>query len=269
MDRRHRHGSSRGRRGGSHDAAGGVAVGVDKGVAPGLRVGVAASAGTASSALDGGLSSLRADVLQLGLYAQMQTGPWLLNAALSYATMNVISDRQIPALGQYNVVAQYRTHGLGGRLEGSYNLVGFDGFTLGPSAALQGTIVWNPDFQEFANGAPAGVQVFAGSNATVRGEIGARLNYFGTVFGLETSAFARAAYARYFTREANMTAALAGLPAAGFTLNAGETDMNAAIISGGFDIKVTERASIGLQLNAELSQNDLQLVGAARVRFAF
>ena len=51
-----------------------------------------------------------------------------------------------------------------------------------------------------------------------------------------------------------MTAALAGLPAAGFTLNAGETDMNAAIVSGGFDIKVTERASLGLQLNAELSQ---------------
>jgi hypothetical protein len=101
------------------------------------------------------------------------------------------------------------------------------------------------------------------------GELGARMNYFGAVFGLEVSAFARAAYARYFTRETNVSAALAGLPAAGFTLNAGETDMIAAILSGSFDVKVTERASIGLQIEAELSQNEVQLVSAVRVRFAF
>ncbi len=51
--------------------------------------------------------------------------------------------------------------------------------------------------------------------------------------------------------------------------NAGETEMNAAVLSDGFDFKVTERASIGLQLEAEFSQNEVQLVGAARVRFAF
>ena len=87
--------------------------------------------------------------------------------------------------------------------------------------------------------------------------------------GLEASGFARAAYARYFTRESTVTAALADLPAAGFTLNAGQLDMNAAILSGGFDVKVTERASIGLQLDAEISQSEIMVVGGARVRFSF
>lgn len=236
---------------------------------PGLRVGIAGSAGTASSSPDSGLSTLRADVLQFGTYAQMQTGPWLFNAALSYATMEVISNRQIPVLNQYNVTTQYRTHGLGARLDGSYDVWAIDGFTFGPAAALQGIMVWNPAFQESWNGQPAGVSVQAGSNGTARGEIGARMNYFGTAFGLEATGFARAAYARYFTRQSNVTAALADLPAAGFTLNAGQLDMNAAILSGGFDVRVTERASLGLQFDAEISQNEVLVIGGVRVRFAF
>ena len=89
------------------------------------------------------------------------------------------------------------------------------------------------------------------------------------MLGLETSGFARAAYARYFTRESTVTAALADLPAAGFTLNAGQLDMNAAILSGGFDFKVTDRASVGFQVDAEISQSEFMIIGGARVRFSF
>ncbi|UYN96890.1 MAG: autotransporter-associated beta strand repeat-containing protein [Enhydrobacter sp.] len=251
------------------DTAGGVSVGLDKGVMPGVRLGIAFSGGSASSSPDNGLSSIRAEVLQAGTYAQMQTGPWLLNGALSYATMDIISNRQIPVLGQYNVAAQYRTHGLGGRLEGMVDLYGVDGFTFGPSAALQGSIVWNPDFQEWSNGAPAGVSVLAGSNMTARGEIGARVNYFGTVFGLGTSAFARAAYAHYFVRQSNITASLTDLPQGGFALTSGQVDMNAGILSAGFDVRLNERTTIGLQLETEFSRTEFQAVGGARVRFSF
>ena len=45
--------------------------------------------------------------------------------------------------------------------------------------------------------------------------------------------------------------------------------MNAAILSGGFDVRVTERASLGLQFDAEISQNEVLVIGGVRVRFAF
>ena len=254
---------------GRTEYSGGVAVGVDKGVAHGLRVGLAAAAGSASSTLDSGLSNLKASILQVGAYGQYEREMWLLNGGLSYSTMDVLSQRSIPLLGQQNVTSSYRTHGLAGRLEGTFYALGFDGFTLGPSAAFQGSVVWNPAFQETLNGAPAGVAVNAGSNVTTRGEFGARLGYLGLVAGLETSAYLRAAWAHYFNRESNMSASLFGLQGSTFSLSGDPVDMNSAVLSAGFDLKVTPRASIGLQFDTEFSQNEAQIFAGARVRFTF
>ena len=223
-----------------NESTGGVAVGADADVARGARIGLAVSSGIAAASL-ATYGSLQASVFQAGVYGQMQSGPLQFKAAMAYTTLDVATNRAIPILGQPSVTAGYRTHGMSGRVEGSYDVISMGGVTLVPNIAAQAAMVWRPGFQEFGYGTPVGLTATPIANFTARGELGARVDYRGKVAGRETTAFVRSAWVHYFARDANMNATLTQLPGAGFTIVGARPDPNGALLSTGFDVKVTEQ----------------------------
>jgi len=79
----------------------------------------------------------------------------------------------------------------------------------------------------------------------------------------------RAAWAHYFRRDADLTASLIGLPGATFTATGAEAECNSALVSAGISARLSERVTLGLNLDGELSANSNRIGGSAQLRVSF
>ncbi|MGO4668208.1 hypothetical protein [Bosea sp. 2RAB26] len=66
-----------------------------------------------------------------------------------------------------------------------------------------------------------------------------------------------------------MTASLAGLPGAAFTARGAQADRNSALVAAGISARLSERITLGLDLDGELSANSNRLGGSAQLRVSF
>lgn len=110
---------------------------------PGTIAGVAVSGGKARASLPGVLGKIDADVFQAGLYGMTQLGPVKLGAALSYARLENDVSRSIPVLGS-SLASSYATTAWSGRLQANTALLGWNGLSLSPLAAIQSTRAHSP-----------------------------------------------------------------------------------------------------------------------------
>ncbi|VXB73577.1 Autotransporter-associated beta strand repeat-containing protein [Bosea sp. 29B] len=247
-----------------------LATGVDVRLMPGTFAGVAVSGGKARASLPGVLGKIDADVFQAGLYGMTQLGPVKLGAALSYSRLENDVSRSIPVLGS-SLASSYATTAWSGRLQASAALLSWNGLSLSPLAAIQGTRAHSPAVIE-ANwgGANAGALALARRNdITARGELGVQVDSDTALGGVPITGYVRAAWAHYFRRDADLTASLAGLPGAVFTATGAEPDRNSALVSAGVVAKLSDRFSLGLNLDGELSANSSRIGGSVQIRVSF
>ncbi|MGX1740605.1 autotransporter domain-containing protein [Bosea sp. NPDC055353] len=247
-----------------------LATGVDIRLMPGTVAGVAVSGGRAQASLPGVLGKIDADVFQAGLYGVTQLGPVKLGGALSYARLENEVSRGIPALGS-SLSSSYATTAWSGRLQASAALLSWNGISVSPLAAVQATRARSPAVVE-ANwaGAEAGALALRRrDDATARSELGLQLDADTVLGSVPVTGYVRAAWAHYFRRDADLTASLIGLPGASFTATGAQTDRNSALLSAGLNARLSERVTLGLNLDGELSANSNRLGGSARIRVSF
>ena len=247
-----------------------LATGIDIRLLPGTVAGVAVSGGKARASLPGLIGKIDADVFQAGLYGMTQLGLVKLGGALSYARLENDVSRGIPALGS-SLSSSYATTAWSGRLQASAALLGWNGFTVSPLAAIQATRAHSPVVVE-ANwaGANAGALALGGrSDVTARSELGLQLDADTVLGSVPVTGYVRAAWGHYFRRDADLTASLIGLPGASFTATGAQADRNSALLSAGLNARLSERVTFGLNLDGELSANSSRLGGSARIRVSF
>lgn len=247
-----------------------LATGLDLRLMPGTVAGIAISGGTARASLPGVLGKIDADVFQAGLYGVTQLGPVKLGGALSYARLENDVSRGIPVLGS-SLSSSYATTAWSGRLQASAALLGWSGLSVSPLAALQATQARSPAVAE-ANwaGANAGALALGKHNdVTARSELGAQLDADTVLGSVPVTGYVRAAWAHYFRRDAELTASFAGLPGASFSATGAEADRDTALLSAGVMAKLSDRVSLGLNLDGELSGNSNRLGGSAQLRVSF
>lgn len=247
-----------------------LATGIDLRLLPGTVAGIAVSGGRARASLPGVLGKIDADVFQAGLYGVAQLGPVKLGGALSYARLDNDVSRGIPALGS-NLSSSYVTTAWSGRLQASAALPGWNGFSLSPLAAVQAIRARSPAVIETNwAGANAGALALGKrSDITARSELGLQLDADTLLGGVPVTGYVRAAWAHYFRRDADLTASLVGLPGASFTATGAQLERNSALVSAGITARLSERVTLGLNLDGELSANGNRIGGAAQIRVSF
>jgi len=248
-----------------------VAVGADIRLGSNTVAGVAVAGGQSRASLSGGLGKAEADVFQAGFYGRTTLGIVNIAGALGYARLDTDTNRAIPALGRTGVVASYATQAWSGRIEASLRVAGWGGLTLSPLAAFQVVRASSPATVERDGvGATAGMLTLPRrSDMTSRSEIGLQLDANLMAGASPVTAFVRAAWAHYYQRDADLTASLNGLPGASFAVSGARPDRNAALLTAGADIRLSQSVSLGMRLDSELSGNTQRVGGTAQLRVNF
>ncbi|MGO4174730.1 autotransporter domain-containing protein [Bosea sp. TAF32] len=247
-----------------------IATGIDVRLMPGTVAGLAIAGGKARASLPGLVGKIDADVFQAGVYGVTQLGPVKLGAAASYARLDNDVSRGIPALGS-SLSSSYETTAWSGRLQASVAAFSWSGFSLSPLAAIQATQARNPAVLE-ANwsGASAGALAVGKRNeVTSRSELGLQLDADGVFGGMPVTGYVRAAWAHYLQRDADLTASFVGLPGLAFAATGAKVDRNSALVAAGISAKLSERVSLGLNLDGELASSGSRLGGSAQIRVSF
>lgn len=247
-----------------------LATGVDIRPMPGTVAGVAVSGGRARASLPGVLGKIDADVFQAGLYGVTQLGPVKLGGALSYARLENDVSRGIPVLGS-SLSSSYATTAWSGRLQASATLLGWNGVSVSPLAAFQATRARSPAVIEanWIGGNAGALALNKRNDVTARSELGLQLDADTVLGSVPVTAHVRAAWAHYVQRDADLTASLNGLPGASFGATGAEAERNSALLSAGVMARLSDRVSLGLNLDGELSGNSNRLGGSAQLKVSF
>lgn len=248
-----------------------VAFGADIRLGSSTVIGAAVAGGQARDSLSGGLGKAEADVFQAGLYGRTTLGSVNLAGALGYARLDTDTSRAIPALGRTGVAASYATQAWSGRIEASLPVAGWGGLTLSPLAAFQAVRANSPAAVERdAMGATVGMLTLPRrTGITSRSELGLQLDANLIAGASPVTGFVRAAWAHYYQRDVDLTAALNGLPGASFAVSGARPDRNAALLAAGADIKLSQTVSLGMRVDSELSGNTQRVGGTAQLRVNF
>lgn len=247
-----------------------IAVGGDIRLAPETTVGFAVAAGQGRSTLTG-MGSAQGDIYQIGAYGMTRFGAFSLGASAAYGSMQMDTSRSVAVLGVNSVKASYRADVWSARIEGAYAAASFSGITVSPFAALQGHSVRTPTFSEIngATGAAFGVTSTGTTNATVRSELGAKLDANTVLGGLSVNAFAKLGWAHYLTEDAKFSANLIGLPGAAFSVTGARRSADAALMSIGADVRLGPGMVLGGRFDSEVGRNAQTYAGSVKLRIDF
>jgi outer membrane autotransporter protein len=107
------------------------------------------------------------------------------------------------------------------------------------------------------------------SETTSRSELGVQLDADSVFAGVPVTGYVRAAWAHYFQRDAELTASFVALPGAAFTATGAKADRNSALLAAGISARLSERVTLGLNLDGELASNRSRIGGSAQLRVSF
>lgn len=247
-----------------------LAVGADVLLAPGTVAGVALGLGQVRASLSGGAGKVESGVFQAGLYGLTRIGPVDLAAAGGYARLDNDVHRAVPALGNA-LTSSYASTVWSGRLQASAQLASWGGLTFSPLAALQASHVSSPAVVERAGpgGNAAALSLAGRDDMTSRSELGVQLDGRARFGAVPVTGFVRVAWAHYFQRDAGLTASLIVLPGASFSASGARPDQDSALIAAGLDARLSERVSLGIRMDSELSAGTRSLGGTARLAVNF
>lgn len=248
-----------------------LAVGADVLIAPRTVVGFALSGGAARASLGGGLGTVDAEAYQAGLYGATRLGPLNLGAALSYGRLEHDVRRAIPVLGTGGLAASYATNAWSGRLQASVEIVGWNGLSVSPLAALQTVHVRSPAVREASHTGPAAgaLTLARRSDVTARSELGVQIDVTSAVAGLPVTGYVRAGWAHYYRRDASVSATITGLAGSSFAVEGAKPARNAALVAAGLDLRIGKNVTLGARFDGELSGPANRYGGSAQLRVSF
>lgn len=248
-----------------------LAVGADVLIAPRTVVGFALSGGAARASLGGGLGTVDAEAYQAGLYGATRLGQLNLGAALSYGRLEHDVRRAIPVLGTGGLAASYATNAWSGRLQASVEIVGWNGLSVSPLAALQTVHVRSPAVREASHTGPAAgaLTLARRSDVTARSELGVQIDVTSAVAGLPVTGYVRAGWAHYHRRDASVSATITGLAGSSFAVEGAKPARNAALVAAGLDLRIGKNVTLGARFDGELSGPANRYGGSAQLRVSF
>jgi autotransporter-associated beta strand protein len=249
----------------------GFVLGLDRLQGAQSLAGIAVAVGESHASLSNGLGQSRGNYGQIGAYGSTRLGSVTLAAAGAFTFLDVDTRRTIYALGNDRQSGGSGVQVYSLRMEARQDGIAAFGLRALPVAALQLQSVANPSYteQSATTGNAFGLTVAAGTNTTLRSELGGQVQGETQWAGRRVQGFARASWAHYLQRDATMTMAFTSLPAAGFTLRGARPDINAALVSLGLETDIMGGVTLGARLDGEWSGNMKQVAGTARLRYLF
>jgi outer membrane autotransporter protein len=183
----------------------------------------------------------------------------------------VEGSRSIGVLGVAKAKSDYNMQGFSGRFEAAFEVARLSGVSVSQYAAYQVSSIRTASFVERneATGAAVGIQALAKTNTTARAELGLKLETAGQIGIMPATAFMRAGWGHYTSRDASVTAQIVGLPGSLFTSTGTRPDRNVALIAAGGEVQLTSAVSIGGRVDAELGSRTQSLSGSANIKYAF
>jgi outer membrane autotransporter protein len=234
-------------------------------------VGFALAGGGTAWSLAAGLGGGRADVFQAGLYGVQRNGAAYLSGALAFAAYWASTSRTVTLLGADTLSGSYNAQNIGGRLEAGYRIGERAGFGVIPYAAVQAQRFWTPAYGESGSlGVPDPFALaYAAQAATaVRTELGSRFDQIiAQSSDMSVALIGRAAWARNWQSDPNLTATFIGLPSATFVVGGAAAPKNLALVTAGAEWGWRNGWSILAKFDGELARGYDIYMGTARVRY--
>jgi uncharacterized protein with beta-barrel porin domain len=238
---------------GSHDlsaSVAGVAAGFGYRVMPETILGLGVAGGGTSWSLPQGLGTGRSDFFQTGLYAATRLGPAYVSGAFGFANHWAATARLVNLGG--GLPGSFDGQSYGGRVEAGYHLAAPVG--VAPYAAVEAQGFVMPTYGEISPSDGFGLS-YKGRTATdTRIELGARLAH---AVVLEDAAMltlrGRLAFAHDWVSDPTLAAGFLALPGARFVVAGATPTRNAALVSGGVELRPTSALTIGVTFDGEFA----------------
>jgi uncharacterized protein with beta-barrel porin domain len=233
-------------------------------------VGFAMAGGGTRYGLANGMGSGNADLFQAGAFARHNIGPAYLSGALAYGWYDVTTNRTVAIAGIDQLQARFKAETFSGRFEGGYRfatpLIG-----ITPYVAAQ-AISFN--LPSYAEQVLAGTGTFALNYASktttaTRTELGARTDRSFAMQDAILTLRGRAAWAHDYNTDRSVTAVFQALPGAAFVVNGARGKPDAALVSGGAEMKWLNGFSLAANFEGEFSGNTTSYSGKGVARYAW
>jgi uncharacterized protein with beta-barrel porin domain len=251
--------------------SGGFATGLDYRVAPDTAVGFALAGGDTSWSLAAGLGGGHADAFQAGLYGVQRNGPAYLSAAVAFASYWANTSRTVTIAGNDTLSASYNAQNLGGRLEAGYRIGARTALGIIPYGAVQAQRFFMPGYAESGSLGvpdPFGLAYRAQAATAVRAELGSRFDQLiAQSRDSSVTLIGRAAWARNWQSDPNLTATFIGLPSATFVVAGAAAPKNLALVTAGAEWGWRNGWSVMAKFDGELARGYDTYMGTARVRY--
>ncbi len=247
-----------------------VAAGADYKVTPNTLIGFAVAGGAIGFSLANGLGSGSADLFQAGIFGRHNIGPAYLSAALAYGWHDVTTNRTVTLAGFDQLQARFRAETFSGRFEGGYRfatpVVG-----ITPYAAAQ---VISFSLPAYAEQAIVGTPLFAlnyGAQTTTatRTELGLRTDKSYALQDAMLTLRGRAAWAHDYNTDRSVGAVFQSLPGASFVVNGARGNPDAALVSGGAEVKWLNGFSVAATFEGEFSSNVTSYAGKGVAKYSW
>ncbi len=248
----------------------GVAAGADYKVTPDTLIGFGLGGGATNYSLANGLGGGSADLFQAGVFGRHNIGPAYLAAALGYGWHDVTTNRTVALAGLDQLQARFRAETFSARFESGYRfatpIVG-----ITPYAAAQVISFHLPSYAETAI---VGSPMFAlnyGSQTTTatRTELGLRTDRSYALQDAMLTLRGRAAWAHDYNPDRAVTAIFQSLPGARFVVNGARGNPDAALVSGGAEVKWLNGFSLAATFEGEFSSNVTSYAGKGVAKYSW
>ena len=247
---------------------GGVAIGADYRFSPNTLAGFALAGGGTNFSLANGLGSGRSDLFQAGAFVRHVVGPAYISAALAYGWQDATTERIVTVAGIDQLSAKFNANAFSGRVEGGYRFV-TPWIGLTPYAAGQFTTFDLPTYAEQATvGTNAFALGYASKNVIAsRSELGLRVDKsFAMQDGILTLR-GRAAWARDYNTNRNVTASFLTLSDASFVVNGATPANDAALVTASAEMKWLSGFSLSATFEGGFSNVTQSYAGKGAVRY--
>jgi outer membrane autotransporter protein len=208
------------------------------------------------------------DVFDLGVYGWRQFGAAYISGALAFGNQWLTTSRSGPFGGPLSADLVSQTYG--GRIEGGYRLTTQAG-GLTPYAALEAMdFDARPYSEQDCCGNGFGLAYAGRTGSDSRSEFGARFDDVVVVpSGVALTLRARAAWVHDWVSDPTVSASFESLPGSSFNVIGAISAKNAALLSGGAELRLAGGATIGARVDSELASQAHAFTGTVFAKVSF
>jgi outer membrane autotransporter protein len=200
-----------------------------------------------------------------------RNGPAYLSAAVAFASYWASTSRTVTIAGNDTLSASYNAQNFGGRLEAGYRIGARTALGIIPYGAVQAQRFFMPGYAESGSlgvSDPFGLAYRAQAATAVRAELGSRFDQLiAQSRDSSVTLIGRAAWARNWQSDPNLTATFIGLPSATFVVAGAAAPKNLALVTAGAEWGWRNGWSVMAKFDGELARGYDTYMGTARVRY--